>query len=63
LENLPLRMRPDEVAAHLNVTAEHVISLIRSGALAAVNVGTGTQRQTYRVTKESLIAFVERHRE
>ena len=42
-------LTPDEAARRLRVTAEHVRALIRSGRLAAINVGTGPKRPLYRI--------------
>lgn len=53
-------LTPGEVAAHLRVTAEQVRSLIRTGQLAAVNVGTGPKRPLYRITPEAVTEFLAR---
>ena len=51
-------LTPSDVAARLKVTAEQVRSLIRSGRLRAVNVGTGKKRPLYRITGETLEEFL-----
>jgi excisionase family DNA binding protein len=57
LESYPPRMRADQVASYLNLSTEHVLNLIRTGALKATNVGTGSKRACHRVTKEALAEF------
>jgi excisionase family DNA binding protein len=59
LASYPLRLRPDEAAAWLNVTEEHVKNLIRTGSLPAINVGTGSKRDCYRILRDDLAAFEE----
>jgi excisionase family DNA binding protein len=51
-------LTPDEAAAELKVTSEHVRSLIRKGRLSAINVGTGKKRPLYRITQWSLNNFL-----
>lgn len=53
-------LTPAEVAAELRVAAEQVRCLIRTGELAAINVGTGPKRPLYRITRESLNEFKSR---
>lgn len=53
-------LTPDEVAARLRVTAEQVRCLIRTGQLAAVNVGTGAKRPLYRITPDAFAEFLAR---
>jgi len=53
-------LTPDEVAARLRVTAEQVRSLIRTGQLTAVNVGTGPKRPLYRITPDAVTEFLAR---
>jgi excisionase family DNA binding protein len=50
-------MRAGQVAAYLNVSTDHVIDLIRTGGLPAVNVGAGSKRGCYRVTREAVAEF------
>ncbi len=57
LDITPL-LTPSDVAARLKVTAEQVRSLIRSGQLHAINVGTGEKRPLYRITGETLEEFL-----
>lgn len=56
-------LTPNEVAEHLQVTAEQVRVLIRRGQLSAVNAGTGTKRPLYRITQEALEAFLNFRRQ
>ena len=53
-------MTPSEVAERLRVTAEQVRCLIRTGQLAAVNVGTGPKRPLYRITPDAVAEFLAR---
>lgn len=53
-------LTPDEAAAELKVTSEHVRSLIRKGQLSAFNVGTGMKRPLYRITQQSFDDFLTR---
>lgn len=53
-------LTPGEVAERLRVTAEQVRSLIRTGQLAAVNVGTGPKRPLYRITPDAVTEFLAR---
>jgi len=53
-------LTPDEVAEHLRVTTEQVRCLIRTGQLAAVNVGAGTKRPCYRITPDAVAEFLAR---
>jgi len=53
-------LTPNEVAEHLQVTAEQVRSLIRKGQLAACNAGTGKKRPLYRITQQALNDFLLR---
>jgi excisionase family DNA binding protein len=56
-------LTPNEVAEHLQVTAEQVRSLIRKGQLAACNAGTGKKRPLYRITQQALDDFMNRRRQ
>jgi excisionase family DNA binding protein len=58
LEHLPPRLRVDQVASFLNVTDDHVLNLIKSRALAAVDISTGPKRH-FRVAREALENFVK----
>ena len=53
-------LTPSEVAARLRVTAEQVRCLIRTGQLAAVNVGAGAKRPWYRITPDAVNDFLTR---
>jgi excisionase family DNA binding protein len=58
LDQYPPRLRPDQVAAYLGVSANHVANLIRTGALPAVDTAApGSTQNSYRVTREALSAF------
>ena len=57
--NVTPLLTPSDVAAQLKVTAEQVRSLIRSGRLLAINVGSGKKRPLYRVSKEALDEFIK----
>lgn len=49
----------DEAAARLRVTSEQVRSLIRRGRISAINVGIGTKRPLYRITKQAFDDFIK----
>lgn len=49
-------LRTAEVAERLSVSRDHVVSLIQSGDLEAVDVSTGT-RPEYRVSPDALDTF------
>jgi excisionase family DNA binding protein len=51
-------LTPPEVAKRLRVSPERVIAWIRSGRLAAVNVGSGPKRPRYRVAQEAVDALL-----
>lgn len=53
-------LTPQEIAERLQVTSEQVRSLIRSGRLVAINVGTGSKRPCYRITHRAFDDFLER---
>ena len=53
-------LTPQEIAERLQVTPEQVRSLIRSGWLVAINVGTGPKRPCYRITYRAFNDFLER---
>jgi excisionase family DNA binding protein len=58
LDNYPDRLRPDQAAQYLNCSVDNVLRLIRTGALAAVDLSAkGAAKKTYRVEKPALIAF------
>jgi len=56
-------LTPNEVAEHLQVTAEQVRSLIRKGQLQAANVGTGKKRPLYRITQKALNDFLNQRQQ
>jgi excisionase family DNA binding protein len=51
-------LTPAETADELRVSAEQVRCLIRRGELTAVNVGTGSKRPLYRITRRALDEFM-----
>jgi excisionase family DNA binding protein len=52
-------LTPDEVAKHLQVTAEQIRSLIRRGFLSAANIGAGSKRPLYRISRQTLDDFLK----
>ena len=54
-------LRTTQVAEALEVSRSTVVTLIRTGELAAINVGT-RERPEYRVAGAELEAFLERRR-
>ena len=46
------------VAEHLSVSVDQVVSLIRSRRLAAVNVAVGTKKPRWRISPEALESFL-----
>ena len=62
-ENNGHLLTPNQVAEHLQVTAEQVRSLIRKGQLQAANVGTGKKRPLYRITQQALNDFLNRRQQ
>lgn len=50
-------LTPTEIAKLLKVSPETVIGWIRKGELLGVNVGSGTRRARFRVSRESLDEF------
>ncbi len=56
----PKLLTPNDVAVQLKVTSEQIRCLIRSGQLTAINVGIGTKRPLYRITKQALENFLNR---
>ena len=52
-------LTPNDIAARLQISAEQVRSLIRSGRLRAVNVGSGKKRPLYRVSEKALDEFIK----
>jgi len=50
-------MKPQTIAEDLGVSVEHVLNLIGSGVLEAIDVGMGG-RPLYRVPRESYEAFL-----
>ena len=53
-------LTPDEAAKKLRVTSEQVRCLIRTGQLAAINVGSGRKRPLYRITELALHDFLDK---
>lgn len=53
-------LTPTEIAKLLKVSPETVIGWIRKGELLGVNVGSGTRRARFRVSRESLDEFLRR---
>jgi excisionase family DNA binding protein len=63
LDKYPPRLRPDQAAQFLNVSDRHVLTLIRSGALPAINVaGPGSPRACFRIERAALAAYVEKRK-
>ncbi len=56
----PRWLTPPQVAEQLAVDPAKVLTWIRSGALAAVNVGEGPLRPRFRVSPEALSDFLRR---
>lgn len=56
-------LKVEEVAKWLRVTNEQVSCLIRTGQLAAVNVGSGTKRPLYRIKPDAVDEFLARRSE
>ena len=60
LDKYPARLRPDQVAAYLNCSEDHVLKLIRRGALQAVNMAAlGSSKSFYRISRKALASFVK----
>jgi excisionase family DNA binding protein len=51
-------LTPPDVARLLGVGADRVVAWIRSGQLASANVGDGLKRPRFRISPESLEAFL-----
>lgn len=51
-------LTPSEIAKILKVSPETVIGWIRKAELRAVNVGSGTNRARFRVSRDSLDEFL-----
>lgn len=51
---------PPQLAEALAVSPETIINWIRSGELAAVNVGSGAKRPRYRIPPEAVEAWQRR---
>jgi excisionase family DNA binding protein len=49
-----------DVAARLRISLEQVLTLIRSGALKASNVGLGIKRPRWRISESDLQAFLDK---
>jgi len=52
------RISVRQVAKTLGCTEQHVYSLIREGALDAINIGS-TERPSYRITEDAVRAFIK----
>ncbi len=52
-----------ETSIQLQVSSEQIRALIRKGQLSAINVGTGTKRPLYRITRQSLESFCSRRQQ
>jgi excisionase family DNA binding protein len=52
-------LTPPEIAKILRVSPEKVLGWIRRGELIAVNLGNGTFRPRYRISREHLDAFLK----
>lgn len=47
-----------DVSQMLNTSDDHVNTLIRTGRLKACNIGCGSKRPRWRVTREAVEAFI-----
>jgi excisionase family DNA binding protein len=57
---MPDFMTPGDVAERLGLRKlDTIYSLIRTGAIAAVNVAAGSDRPTWRISEAALHRFVE----
>ena len=54
-------LTPVEIAKYLHVSPEQIRTLIRKGQIEATNVGAGSKRPLYRVTKQALENFLNRN--
>lgn len=54
-------IKPSAIAKALSCSSEHVLALIRSGDLEAVDISAG-KRPEYRVSRESFEAFLEKRK-
>ena len=52
-------LTPPEIASILRVKPDKVLSWIHQGKLKAVNVGNGTSRPRYRVSKDNFDTFLK----
>ena len=52
-------LTPPNAAKLLGITPEAVIALIRSGELKGSNIGNGSQRPRFRVTKTAIDSYLE----
>lgn len=57
IDKFPLEMRLDQVAAHLNCSAQHVRNLIEEGKLQAINIAPGKPRKHLRINRDSVAKF------
>ncbi len=58
---MPKYITVREVCERLAITkVDHILNAIRRGELAAVNIGSGSVRPTWRISEESFAAFVEK---
>jgi hypothetical protein len=62
IEDLPLFVRPDVVAACIDCSLQHVFNLVEEGKLEAIDVSCGQQKKRYRIIRQSLQNFVARSR-
>ena len=50
-----------QVCERLAITkVDHILNAIRRGELAAMNIGSGSIRPTWRISEEAFAAFVEK---
>lgn len=61
-ENPAPLLTPKEAAARLAITVKHLTELIRTGAIAYINVGRGNKNPRRRFTEADIEDFIERHR-
>lgn len=50
-------LKPKEVAEHLNISLDCVYKLIKCNKLKALNLSSGAEKKSFRITKEDLEDF------
>lgn len=56
----PESLRVQQVADVLQSSTAHVYNLVNAGELAAINIAPGKQVSTWRISRASLVDFIER---